>query len=260
MIVSEPSRRGPTLGVEALVKVIGRRRVLDGLSFEVRRGTVYGLVGPNGAGKTTLLRCVAGFTRPTSGQVVIHHHSVTRQPSRARHHLGALIDRPGFYPFLTGAENLRELELARGRHRRGMSVAEALELVGMTADGGRRYRTYSKGMGQRLGLAAAVMFEPPLVVLDEPSDGLDPRGIRDVRDLVIRLRDQGTAVLLCTHDLNQVGAVADRIGVLHRGRLLAEGTPGELCAVRPATGAVTGSLEDAVLDLLATADRKGVRG
>lgn len=256
-----PSHAMPSaaaLRVEAVVKTLSGRRVLDGVGLEISRGQVYGLVGPNGAGKTTLLRCIVGFSRPEHGRILVEGRDVGRRPAAARERVGALIDRPGFYPFLTGAENLRELMLARGQRPDATVVREALRRVGLLDDGARRFRTYSKGMGQRLALAAALLFRPPVVVLDEPTDGLDPQGIRDVRNLVRRMRDDGHAILLCTHDLHQVQSVADTIGVMHRGRLLTESAPAELVTsgrVEPPADR-DGGLEDAVLDLLARADHE----
>jgi ABC-2 type transport system ATP-binding protein len=249
------------LSVCDLVKTMSRRRVLDGVNLQVARGEVYGLVGPNGAGKTTLLRCVVGFLRQDRGTVLVRGHDMVTEPATARAQMGALIDRPGFYPFLTGEENLRELILARGWRPEPALVRTALERVGLAEDGRRHVRTYSKGMGQRLALAAALLFRPPVVVLDEPTDGLDPRGIKDVRDLVRNLRSEGHAVLLCTHDLHQVESLSDRIGVLHHGHLLAEGAPRQIAGTVIDDDLAPGDerLERAVLDLLARADLAAAR-
>lgn len=184
---------------------------IDDVSLTVDRGEIYGLVGPNGAGKSTLLRMMAGLVTPTGG-------TITGPETRA----GTLIEAPGFHPGLSGRANLHALALAWGIP--SGAVETALDRVRLSIpDADRRYRAYSLGMKQRLGIAAAILAAPPLIILDEPTNGLDPTAIIEFRELVAELRASGCAVVLSSHLLSEVELVADRIGVLGRGKLLAEG-------------------------------------
>lgn len=197
---------------------------VDGLDLTVRRGEVYGFLGPNGAGKTTTLRILAGLIRPTSGGVRVAGHPPGHPDGLAA--LGALIESPGFWPHLSGRANLRALALMSGvSHER---VDHALDLVGLSDRAHDRYRAYSLGMKQRLGVAAAVLGDPALLILDEPTNGLDPAGMRDMRALVRDLGTGGYTILLSSHLLGEVSQVCDRVGVIARGRLVAEGTVDEL--------------------------------
>lgn len=210
-------------------------RALDAVTIGVAPGEVYGLVGPNGAGKTTLLRILTGLIAPTDGTVRIESGAV----------LGSLIESPAFYPGVSGRRNLRLLCTYWG-----LDEAEAdrvLETVGLTPrDGRRAYREYSLGMKQRLGIASALLGEPRIVILDEPTNGLDPEAISGVRDAIRELRASGCAVVLSSHLLGEVEQMADRIGVLSRGTLIAEGTVAEL------RGRARGALVIAVDDVAAT--------
>lgn len=198
----------------------GNVRALDGVTLHVAAGEVYGLVGPNGAGKTTLLRTFTGLVTSTRGGVRIGG------PESAAV-IGSLIESPAFYPSMSGHRNLTLLCAYWGV--RGPAADRALDLVGLTKrDGRRAFRHYSLGMKQRLGIAAALLGDPEIVVLDEPTNGLDPEAIAGVRDIVRNLRDQGRAVLLSSHLLGEVEQIADRVGILSAGRLVAEGTIDEL--------------------------------
>lgn len=198
----------------------GDVRALDGVTLRVAAGEIYGLVGPNGAGKTTLLRTLTGLMAPTSG-------SIRTGAAESAAVIGSLIESPAFYPSMSGHRNLTLLCAYWGAP--GAAADRALERVGLTTrDGRRSFRHYSLGMKQRLGIAAALLGDPGIVVLDEPTNGLDPEAIAGVRDIVRNLRDQGCAVLLSSHLLGEIEQVADRIGVLSAGRLVAEGTVAEL--------------------------------
>lgn len=198
----------------------GGVRALDGVTLHVVAGEVYGLVGPNGAGKTTLLRALTGLVAPTSGSVRI-------RGAESDGVIGSLIESPAFYPSMSGHRNLTVLCHYWGVAR--SAADRALERVGLTTrDGRRSFRHYSLGMKQRLGIAAALLGDPGIVVLDEPTNGLDPEAIAGVRGIVRHLRDQGCAVLLSSHQLGEIEQVADRVGVLAAGRLVAEGTVDEL--------------------------------
>jgi len=207
-----------------LTKRYGDRLAVDRVSLTVRRGEVYGFLGPNGAGKTTTLRMLLGLVRPTGGEATVLGHPPGSPAGLAR--VGALVEGPGFYPYLSGRDNLRVL--ARYARLDDVAVAAVLELVDLTARAGDRFRSYSLGMKQRLGVAAALLGEPDLLILDEPTNGLDPAGMADMRDLIRALADRGQTVLLSSHLLGEVEQLCDRVGVISAGRLLAESTVTEL--------------------------------
>lgn len=206
----------------------GRHRALDGLSLELARGEVFGLLGPNGAGKSTTLKLVTGLLWPTSGRVTMCDRAP--QDPRARASVGFLPEHPTFYDHLTGEELLSYfagLCGLRGETRRAR-VDTTLTRVGLGAERRRAVRQYSKGMVQRLGLAQAIINTPTLLILDEPMSGLDPLGRRDVRELILELRDQGCTVLFSSHILSDAEMLCSRVAMLRRGRLVAEGSTSEL--------------------------------
>jgi ABC-type multidrug transport system ATPase subunit len=207
-----------------LTKRYGHRLAADAVSLTVRRGEVYGFLGPNGAGKTTTLRMVLGLVRPTSGSAVVLGRPAGTADVVAR--VGALVEGPGFYPYLTGCDNLRVM--ARYRRLAETAADRALARVGLAARGGDRFTSYSLGMKQRLGVAAALMGDPDLVVLDEPTNGLDPAGMVDMRRLILDLARGGQTVLLSSHLLDEVQEICDRVGVINNGVLIKESTVSEL--------------------------------
>ena len=209
---------------DALSKRYGDRLVVDSVSLTVRRGEVYGFLGPNGAGKTTTLRMVLGLVRPTSGRAVVLGEAPGSPPVVAR--VGALVEGPGFYPYLSGRDNLRVMARYQRLDDRGVDVV--LDRVDLRSRGGDRYSRYSLGMKQRLGVAAALLGDPDLLVLDEPTNGLDPAGMADMRALLVDVAAGGQTVVLSSHLLAEVQEVCDRVGVIAGGRLLAEGTVAEL--------------------------------
>jgi ABC-2 type transport system ATP-binding protein len=200
------------------------RLAVDRVSMTVRRGEVYGFLGPNGAGKTTTLRMVLGLIRPTSGSATVLGGPAGEPETTAR--IGALIEGPGFYPYLSGRDNLRTM--ARYRGLPDQVVDAALERVDLASRGRDRFKSYSLGMKQRLGVAAALMGDPDVIVLDEPTNGLDPAGMADMRALIVDLAKGGQTVLLSSHLLAEVEEICDRVGVIARGRLLVESTVSEL--------------------------------
>jgi ABC-2 type transport system ATP-binding protein len=206
-----------------LTKRYGNLAAVDGVDLTVRSGEVYGFLGPNGAGKTTTLRMVLGLIRPTAGSV----HVLGRAPGPGRlRGVGALIEGPAFYPYLSGLDNLRVLaRYTRVPDARIAGVLEQVDLAGRAKD---PYRTYSLGMKQRLGVAAALLKDPRLLVLDEPTNGLDPAGMAEMRTLIRRLGASGRTVLLSSHLLGEVEQICDRVGVISRGRIVAESTVAEL--------------------------------
>jgi ABC-2 type transport system ATP-binding protein len=213
----------PALAIraEGLTKRFGRRLAVDDASFDVPVGTVTGFVGPNGAGKTTTLRMLVGLTRPTSGGAEVLGHSV-ESPAAYLARVGALIEGPAFYPGLSGWRNL-EVLTTLGRFDPAR-IDVVLELVDLEDRANDLYRTYSLGMKQRMGIAAALLGEPEILILDEPTNGLDPAGIHDMRELVARIAQSGLTVLISSHLLAEVQSVCDWLVIIERGRLAYEGT------------------------------------
>ncbi|WP_433592602.1 ABC transporter ATP-binding protein [Nocardia sp. CA-145437] len=209
---------------DRLTKRYGPHTAVDAVSMSVRRGEIYGFLGPNGAGKTTTLRMLAGLIRPDSGAATV----LGRAPGDpdALRRMGVLIEGPGFYPYLSGRDNLRVL--ARYRGVGDDAVADALARVDLSARGKDRFRTYSLGMKQRLGVAAALLGRPDLLILDEPTNGLDPAGMADMRELITGLAADGHTVVLSSHLLSEVQEICDRVGVISDGRLLTESTVRDL--------------------------------
>jgi len=196
------------------------RLAVDRVSMTVRRGEVYGFLGPNGAGKTTTLRMVLGLIGPTSGSATVLGRPAGEPDVTAR--IGALIEGPGFYPYLSGRDNLRTMARYRGIPD---AVADAaLERVDLADRGKDKFKSYSLGMKQRLGVASALMGDPDVIVLDEPTNGLDPAGMADMRALIVSLSRSGQTVLLSSHLLAEVEEICDRVGVIAGGRLLVEST------------------------------------
>lgn len=206
---------------QGLTKRYGDLYAVRDLDLTVRAGEVYGFLGPNGAGKTTTLRMLLGLVRPTAGRVLLHGRA-----AGALDGVGALVEGPGFYPYLSGRDNLRVL--ARHAGVPGRRVDVVLDLVELSGRAGDRYATYSLGMKQRLGVAAALLKDPRLLVLDEPTNGLDPAGMADMRALIRRLGASGRTVLLSSHLLGEVQQICDRVGVISQGRLVREGTVADL--------------------------------
>src|SRR5436309_7080327 len=197
---------------------------VDRLTLSVARGEVYGFLGPNGAGKTTTLRMLMGLVRPTAGSATVLGQRPGSSDGLAR--IGALIEAPGFYPFLSARDNLRVMALHAGvPAERVDAVLEEVELTGRAND---RFAVYSQGMKQRLGVASALLKDPDVLILDEPTTGLDPKGMAEMRDFIRELGRGQRTVLLSSHLMADVEQVCDRVGVVHRGALVREGTVDEL--------------------------------
>ena len=199
---------------------------VNNLDLRVRAGEVYGFLGPNGAGKTTTLRLLSGLLRPTSGTAVVAGAAPGTPPSLAR--MGAMVETPAFYPYLSGRDNLRVVARYAGVPK--SRIEPVLKLVDLTDRARHKFKTYSTGMKQRLGVAAALLKGPDLLILDEPTSGLDPQGTIEMRALLKELKQGGRTVLLSSHLLNEVELTCDRVGVIANGRLVAEGTVDELRA------------------------------
>jgi ABC-2 type transport system ATP-binding protein len=198
-----------------LTKRFGDFTAVDNLDLDVRRGEVLGFLGPNGAGKSTTVGMILGLIAPSAGRVEYPGVSLKR--------IGAIIEGPAFYPYLSGRDNLRALAMAAG----GVSdkrIDELLEYVGLADRPNSPYRNYSLGMKQRLGIASTLLMDPILIILDEPTNGLDPAGQREIRSLIPQLAHEGRSVLLASHLLHEVEQVCDRVAILRRGKLLQTGT------------------------------------
>ncbi|HLN79726.1 MAG TPA: ABC transporter ATP-binding protein [Thermoanaerobaculia bacterium] len=222
------------LSAEGLTKSFGRREVVSDVSFELRAGEVFGFLGPNGAGKTTTIRMLVGLARPDRGRVRIAGFDLQRDFAKAMARVGCIVESTDLYPYLTGRENLIHFArmLPDGAEKR---IPELARLVFLEARLDDRVATYSLGMRQRLGLAQALLGEPDLLILDEPANGLDPAGIREIRELVRHLaNDRGMAVFVSSHLLSEVEQTCDRVAIIHRGRTLAMGPVRELLESRGA--------------------------
>ncbi|GAB2473164.1 ABC transporter ATP-binding protein [Jatrophihabitans fulvus] len=218
-----------------LTKRYGSATVVDGIDLAVPTGSVYGFLGPNGSGKTTTIRMLLGLVHPTAGHHRLLGADFARHGAKALERVGSLIEGPAFHPYLSGRANLARLDAAArtadGRTAR-TRVGEALERVGLTSAAGKRYRNYSLGMRQRLGIAGALLRPRDLLVLDEPTNGLDPQGTREVRTLVGELARDGVTVFLSSHLLSEIEQTCDRIGVMSAGRLVWQGALDELRAAQ----------------------------
>ena len=227
-----------------LTKRFGKVQAVRQVSLDVREGDRYGLLGPNGSGKTTLVRMLLGLVYATSGSISVLGEPVPRHVSRVLPEIGALIEQPAAYPHLSARANLRLLDASGpqgSRRTRRRRVDDALEQVGLAGIDRRPVRSYSLGMRQRLGLAAALVRRPKLLILDEPTNGLDPRGIRDIRDLLIDLNAAGVTIFLSSHLLPEVSALCTRIGVLDSGALVLQE---QLASLQQPTGRVLVSTDD----------------
>ena len=243
----------PAVQVKSLVKDFrgafgrGMIRAVNDVSFEIASGEVYGLIGPNGSGKSTTMKALLGLVTPSAGICSIFGRDSTKVGSRQE--VGFLPENPYFYKHLSGEETIRfygKLCGMRGAALRERTL-ELLKLVGLEDAGKRRLGGYSKGMLQRIGLAQALVQDPRLLILDEPTAGVDPIGSRQIRDLIFKLKDRGFTVFLCSHLLEQVQEVCDRVGIIHKGSLVKEGRLADLIAIEDQTEIV---LRNATPELL----------
>jgi ABC-type multidrug transport system ATPase subunit len=241
------------IATRGLAKQYGRVRAVDGIDLDVRAGDVYGFLGANGSGKTTTVRMLLGLVLPTRGEIDLLGERMPRAGRRVLPRVGALIESPAAYGHLSGRENLALLDAAGpggGRRDRRRRVAEVLDQVGLGGVGRRPVKAYSLGMRQRLGLAGALLRRPELLVLDEPTNGLDPQGITEIRELLLDLNRGGTTVFLSSHLLAEVEQLCTRVGVLDRGCLVLQDDLATLTAPTGATVVRTPTPEQvrAVLD------------
>lgn len=208
-------------------KTYGKAAAVSGLSFEVRRGDIYALAGQNGAGKTTLLKLICGLTQQSEGTMELFGKTSRRGLEGARSRIGSMIETPGFFPYLSARENLEYYRIQRGRSMTNLDGA--LQTVGLEQAGKKKFKNFSLGMKQRLGLALSIMDDPELLVLDEPINGLDPKGIKEFRDIILRLNhEKRTTVLISSHILGELSQIATTYGFIDRGRLLEHLSAAEL--------------------------------
>lgn len=217
----QSATRSAAIVIESLTKVLGGRRVVDGVSFHVSAGEVVGFLGPNGAGKTTTIRMLLGLAKPTAGRCQVLGESV---PGSVLERVGSLVEGPAFYPWMSAISNIKSLSPTSSQ----TEIEQVLERVDLQNTGRQRAGTFSLGMKQRLALGIALAGNPDVLLLDEPVNGLDPAGIRDFRLLLRDLAASGTAVLLSSHQMGEVEMSCDRVVVLDHGRIVAEGPPGRL--------------------------------
>jgi ABC-type multidrug transport system ATPase subunit len=223
-MTSAAPTNGHVIRTRALTKRYGDLRAVDAVNLEVSAGDVYGFLGANGSGKTTTVRMLLGLVLPTSGEAEVLGRPMPTARRSVLPHIGSLVERPAAYPHLSGSANLALLDAtgsdrSRGQERRAR-IGTALEQVGLNPADRRPVRTYSQGMRQRLGLAAALMRRPSLLILDEPTNGLDPHGTQEIRRLLLELNAEGTTIFLSSHLLAEIEQMCTRVGVLRRGQLI----------------------------------------
>jgi ABC-2 type transport system ATP-binding protein len=245
-----------------LSKQFGPVTAVDQINLQVRRGELFGFLGPNGAGKTTTIGMALGLVAPSKGRVEIFGQPVTPNRTQPLRRVGSLVGAPSLLPYLSGRDNLRLLarlsdEVDNGR------IAEVIERVGMSDSAQRKVQGYSTGMKQRIGLAAALLHRPDLIILDEPTNGLDPKGMREMRQLLRDLAADGVTIFLSSHLLYEVEQICDRVAVLSRGRIVAEGQVSDLLGQQQMTvkiGVATPAEAEAALQSLAGVERLTVNG
>lgn len=220
------------LQVNGVTKQIGHKKIVDRLSFDIHQGEIVGLLGPNGAGKTTTIRMIVGLIGMSEGDVLIKGESVKRHFAKAVAHVGGIIENPEFYPYMTGYDNLKQYQ----RMAKGVTeerITEVVRLVGLQDAMKKRVKAYSLGMRQRLGIAQALLHNPSILILDEPTNGLDPAGIREMRDYLKRIaREEGIAILVSSHLLSEMELMCSRVVVIQEGKLVTVRTLGDSSAVK----------------------------
>lgn len=210
------------LSVKNVTKKIGRKWIIHDVTFDVRKGEIFGFLGPNGAGKTTTIRMLVDLIKPTSGTIKVCGYDVNRQQEQALRHIGSIVENPEMYSFLTGWENLEHFaRMQQGIDRQ--RIAEVVDIVRLERRIHDKVSTYSLGMRQRLGIAQALLGRPKLLILDEPTNGLDPKGIKEMRHFIQQLAEEGLAVFVSSHLLSEIQLLCDRVAIISGGRVLAVG-------------------------------------
>lgn len=239
------------LEVIKLHKSFGSFRAVDDLSFTVYQGDIYGFLGPNGSGKSTSIRMVLGLMKADAGEVRLFGERLNENRSKLLHRIGALIERPDFYNYLTAFENLRLLQSYMGQKLDASDIMAKLDMVGLADRAHSKVRTYSQGMKQRLGIAQALLHDPDLIILDEPVNGLDPQGIKDMRNLILTLNaEQGKTFIVSSHILREMELIANRMVVISKGKALVEGNVRELIRAGKQVVTIVADPSEAALVLL----------
>ncbi|MBB6611148.1 ATP-binding cassette domain-containing protein [Pontibacter sp. Tf4] len=215
------------LSIDNLSKKYGSLKAVDNLSLQVEEGSIYGLLGPNGSGKTTTLGMVLDVIRPTGGNFSWFGNGINKA---TKQRVGAILETPNFYPYLTAKRNLQIIADTKGADH--SNIAKMLDLVGLGTRSNTMFKGFSLGMKQRLALAAAMLNDPEVLVLDEPTNGLDPQGIAEVRDLILRIADQGKTIILASHLLDEVEKVCTHVAVLRTGKLVTNGPVGTILSAQ----------------------------
>lgn len=215
------------LQTKNLSKSYGGKRAVDNVSLTIEKGDIFGLIGQNGAGKTSFMRMITSLSRPDSGEIALFGASSPAKLTAARTRIGSVIETPALFQNLTAAQNLEYYRLQRGIAEKSR-VEEVLKIVGLTDTGKKKFKNFSLGMKQRLGLAVAILGHPDFLILDEPINGLDPTGIVETRDLIKRLNGEGITILISSHILTELAQVANKYAIIHHGRLLKTLTQAEL--------------------------------
>ncbi|MEK0314051.1 ABC transporter ATP-binding protein [Cohnella sp. 56] len=221
--------QAPVLFVERLSKTIRGRKIIDDISFDVRAGEVFGFLGPNGSGKTTTIRMLVDLIKPTSGRVLVCGEDANKHPERALRYVGSIVENPEMYGYMTGWENLdlfARMQDGIGEER----IAEVARIVRLDERMHDKVKTYSLGMRQRLGIAQALLGAPKLLILDEPTNGLDPKGIKELRAFIRELAAQGMSVFVSSHLLSEIQLLCDRVAIIDAGRIIAVGDVHEMIA------------------------------
>lgn len=227
------------LDISNLEKYYGTFQALKGVDMQVRKGEIFGLLGPNGAGKTTMMRILVGLIRPTKGGVCYFNELELKDLNSILPRIGCIIEEPKFYPYLSGRTNLQVAAKYFPEPISDKRINEMIELVGLKGREGDRVSTYSQGMRQRLGIAQAMLNDPELIFLDEPTNGLDPKGIIELRELIIRLKEEfGKTVVISSHILSEIEEMADSMAIISNGKCVAQGSVAELLAKNTVTVSV----------------------
>lgn len=219
----------PVLSVRGLKKKIGSRMIIDDVSFDIQEGEIFGFLGPNGAGKTTTIRMLVDLIRPTAGTIRLCGKDVHRDHGEALRYVGSIVENPELYPFLTGWENLEHFAVMLPDVDE-TRIQEVVEIVGMEQRIHDKVKNYSLGMRQRLGIAQALLGRPKLLILDEPTNGLDPQGIKELREFIRRLADEGLSLFISSHLLSEIQMMCDRVAIIRKGKVIAVGSVEELLA------------------------------
>ena len=232
-----------------LTKVFKDTKVVNKVNISVKEGDIYGFLGPNGAGKSTTIKMILGLVKPTEGTALINKYDIVSQRKNAIEFVGAMVEAPSFYGYLSGYKNLKLY--ANLYQKDDNRINEVLELVGLSNAKNKKVSNYSLGMKQRLGLASALLGEPPILILDEPTNGLDPAGIHEIRNLVKSLpKRYDCTVLISSHMLSEIELLADDIGILNHGRLLFEGSLEDLKFIAHEAGFENDNLEEMFLSMI----------